>query len=148
PRAVTSEARAALELPFKQPVKRDRDDPARVAPMDLMRILEETCPADTVFVADSGNNAVWAVHYLTTRPGQDFQIDINTGCMASGVVSAVGAQVAHPDRPVVCVCGDGGFMMSGFEATTAADHDIPVLWVVMNDKKLGMVKQGATEKYG
>ncbi len=147
-REVSAAARAAAEKPLKQPVVRDKDDPARIAPMDLMRLLEEKCPDDTVFVADSGNNAVWAVHYLTTRSGQDFQIDINTGCMASGVISAVGSQLARPDRPVVCICGDGGFMMSGFEATTAADYGIPVLWVVMNDHKLGMVKQGASEKYG
>lgn len=139
---------AFAEIPLKQPVPRVHEDPARIAPMDVMAVLEEECPGDTVFVADSGNNAVWAVHYLGTKPNQDFQIDINTGCMASGVISAVGSKLARPERPLVCICGDGGFMMSGFEAATAADYGVPVLWVVLNDFKLGMVKQGGEQKYG
>lgn len=134
-------------VPVKKPVERSYDD-GRIAPMDVMAILEEECPSDTVFLADSGNNAVWTVHYLETTRDQDFQIDINTGCMASGVISAIGSKLARPDRPLVSICGDGGFMMSGFELTTAADFDVPVLWVVMNDHKLGMVKQGGMMKFG
>jgi acetolactate synthase-1/2/3 large subunit len=135
------------EIPLEQPVTRDREDGNRITPMDIMDLLEEGCPDDTVFVADSGNNAVWTVHYLQTRRGQDFQIDINTGCMASGVISCIGSKLARPERPVVSICGDGGFMMAGFEAATAADYDVPVLWVVMNDGKLGMVRQGGVMKF-
>ena len=62
-------------------------------------------------------------------------------------MSAVGAKVAAPERPVIAICGDGGFMMNGVEVATAADEGLDITWLVFNDQKLGMVTQGGREKY-
>ncbi len=130
------------------PVPRAHDVEGRVSPMEIMELVEEFAPADAIVLADSGNNAVWAAHYLRLGPRQDFLIDINTGCMGSGVVAAIGAKMAAPGRQVLAICGDGGFMMNGVDVATAAEHELPIVWLVMNDFKLGMVDQGYRGKYG
>lgn len=135
------------ETPVHSPVKR-LDESSKISPMEIIEVLRESCPPDTIFTADSGNNAVWAVHYLDLLPQQDFLIDMNTGCMGSGVISAIGAKLAAPHRPVVAICGDGGFLMNGVEVSTAAELGLAIVWVVFNDKKLGMVAQGAENKFG
>jgi acetolactate synthase-1/2/3 large subunit len=119
-----------------------------VTPMDVVRFLQENAPADAIFVGDAGNNAAWISHCLRLRGEQEFYIDINTGCMGSGVTSAIGLQCAHPNRRVVSVCGDGGMFMLGNEVSTAVEHSIPVVWLVFNDSKLGMIRQGSSEVYG
>lgn len=138
----------APQQPLEVPIERNHDVPDQIAPFEIMEVLAEVAPDQTTFLADSGNNAVWAAHYLRLKPTQQFMIDINTGCMGSGVASALGVKFARPDRTVISICGDGGFMMNGIEVATAADHKIPVVWLVMNDFKLGMVNQGDRAKYG
>lgn len=120
----------------------------RIGPLPAMELIAEYAPNNTIFLADSGNNAVWAAHYLGLKERQEFLIDINTGCMGSGVVSAIGAQMAAPSRPVIAICGDGGFMMNGVDVATAVQENLPIVWVVMNDAKLGMVDQGFRNQYG
>lgn len=137
-----------MSVPKIKETLRDRDVDNLIAPMDVIRTVEECSPDNTFFTADSGNNAVWAVHELTVKKSQNFLIDINTGCMGSGIVSAIGIKAAAPERPVIAICGDGGFMMNGMDVGTAADYGFDVTWVVMNDQKLGMVTQGGNEKYG
>jgi acetolactate synthase-1/2/3 large subunit len=138
----------ALNFSLMQPVLREFERDNLITPMDIMEILGEFSPENCLFVADSGNNAVWASHYLQTKKGQDFLLDINTGCMGGGVITAIGARLGAPHRKVICICGDGGFMMNGIDLTTASDLGLSVLWVVMNDGKLGMVAQGEMAKYG
>lgn len=124
------------------------DPQGRIAPHAAIACLEENAPDRAVFVGDSGNNAVWLVHYLRMRDSQEFHIDINTGCMGSGVVSCVGLWLARPERPIFSVCGDGGFMMLGNEVASAVELGADITWVVLNDLKLGMVWQGYVERYG
>lgn len=123
-------------------------EPQGLSPLEIVKTLQKHMPENAIVTADSGNNAVWVVHYLKMRASQQFIIDINTGCMGSGVVSAIGAKLANPHKPVISICGDGGFMMNGADIATAADLKLRICWFVFNDQKLGMVVQGDTNKYG
>lgn len=131
--------------PIKKPPKPSSSN--RISPVEIVECVQNWAPHDALITADSGNNAVWVVHYLTLKPSQRFFIDINTGCMGSGIVSAVGFQFADRKRPVVAMCGDGGFMMNGMEIAVAAEHQLDITWIVFNDAKLGMVAQGALAKF-
>ena len=62
--------------------------------------------------------------------------------MGSGIGSAIGSKLAEPDRPVVCITGDGCFFMHGMEILTAKEYNLPILFVVMNNARLGMVYHG------
>jgi acetolactate synthase-1/2/3 large subunit len=59
--------------------------------------------------------------------------------MGSGVGGAVGGQLAAPQRPVVCICGDGDFQMTGMEVVTAVAYSVPVTWVILDNSRLGMI---------
>lgn len=134
-------------IPLESTIPKDKEIEGKLAPGDVIALLECFCPPDTMFFADAGNHAVWAALNLKMKQSQMFVIDINTGCMGSGVNAVIGAKVAHPARAAVCICGDGGFFMNGIEISTAVEYQIPVTWIIFNDQQLGMVAQGFKEKY-
>lgn len=62
------------------------------------------------------------------------------GCLGTGVPFAIAAKLAHPDKPVVALTGDGAFGLNGMEFDTAVRHRIPILCVINNDRAWGMIK--------
>ena len=60
--------------------------------------------------------------------------------MAWAVNGALGTKCAHPDRTVVVGCGDGGYLLSGFELLTAVQYDIPVIWIIFDDSEFKLIK--------
>lgn len=122
--------------------------PGRVAPLAVIEALHRTAPDDAFFVADCGNTAVWATHYLQLRALQRFSIDINFGCMGGSIGRAIGIKLANPHKPVVCLVGDGAFFMNGMDILTATENGIGVCWVVFNDSRLGIVDQGQRATWG
>lgn len=61
--------------------------------------------------------------------------------MGYSTAAAIGGKLATPDRPVVSLVGDGCFLMNGMEIATAVSYDIPVVWIVQNNAKLGLVHE-------
>jgi acetolactate synthase-1/2/3 large subunit len=61
-------------------------------------------------------------------------MDTGNGAMGYGVCAALGAKAGAPDRPVVSVSGDGGFVMVNMVLATAVEYDLPVKWIIMNDQ--------------
>jgi len=138
-------------------------DSAPVKPQRLLGTLSERCPPQTRFVADAGNSAAWAVHYLApqdkrsrlpgaaylpsgkerrTRSSSWLRVTMDFAPMGWAIGSAVGIALANRRCPVVCLTGDGSYLMNGQEITVAAELGLPVLYVVLNDGALGMVKHG------
>jgi acetolactate synthase I/II/III large subunit len=109
-------------------------------PQALVTALAERLPDGTHLLADAGNNTFYTSHYYPLKARDTFYMGGGGAAMGWSVAAAIGVKCARPDAVVVDVCGDGGFMMNGMELETAAAHDIPVLWVVMTDGALGMVK--------
>ena len=111
-------------------------------PQRLMADLRAALPDETIFFVDIGNNMAWAIHCLQiTRPGTFFA-PIAFSPMGYGVAACIGGKLAAPDKPVVAIVGDGGFLMTGMEVTTALNYNVPVIWVILNDGGLGMVRHG------
>lgn len=117
-------------------------DAMPLKPQRLMHDLRQSLPDQTIFFADIGSNLAWAIHYLKVTRPRTFVAGIGFGSMGYGVAAAIGGKLAAPDRPVVSIVGDGGFLMNGMEVATAVNHDIPVIWVVENNAQLGMVYHG------
>jgi acetolactate synthase-1/2/3 large subunit len=69
-----------------------------------------------------------------------FLYPVGSATLGYGVPAAIGAQIARPDRPVICVVGDGGFMYSVNELATAVKYRLPVVFLVMNDERYGAIK--------
>lgn len=72
----------------------------------------------------------------------------NQGTLGWGVGTALGAKAAYPDRPVVCIAGDGGFMFQVQELASAVRHNLGVVFVVFNDNAFGNVQRSQKEDYG
>lgn len=126
-------------------------DTSPIKPQRLMYELSRLCPAGTRFLADIGNSFLWAIHYLQPHcPGSRgkgaspnyFRASMGFASMGWAIGGAVGTALGNPDHPVVCIVGDGSFLMSGQEITTAVMHELPIVYVILNDEALGTVKHG------
>lgn len=132
-----------------------------VRPQVLMEELSRRCPPDTRFVADTGNSLAWAIHHLELgRPGRRaafrnagardtappapgwLRVLVEFAPMGWAIGSAAGIAAARPDSLTVCLTGDGAWLMNGQEITVAKQHRLTVLFVILNDGALGMVKHG------
>ncbi|MBX0359753.1 thiamine pyrophosphate-binding protein [Halobacillus sp. Nhm2S1] len=109
--------------------------------------LQEKLPENTRFTIDIGEFMAYVVHYMGVKSNDSFDINVHFGAMGSGIGSAIGAKLADPERPTVSITGDGCFFMHGMELLTAKEYDIPVLFIVMNNSRLGMVHHGHTLQY-
>ncbi len=138
--------RKSAEVPVADPDKRV-PDAAPIKPQYLMRELGERCPSDTRFLVDSGNSIAWAIHHLNLydyRPstGGWLRVAVNFAPMGWAIGGAVGTALANPAAPVVCITGDGSLLMNGQEMTVALTEKLTVVFVILNDAALGMVKHG------
>ena len=141
-------------------------DAIPIKPQRLMRELGLLFPPTTRFLADTGNSASWSIHYLhpannrrlgerrlnvaarKITPGQRkteggwLRVMMNFASMGWAIGGAVGTAAANPGMPVVCICGDGAMLMNGQEISVAVAEKLSVIFVVLNDQSLGMVKHG------
>ena len=114
-------------------------DSSPVTPQRLVALLQQTLDPSTVFSLDAGNNRTWMAHLYQSRQANTFFCPGGTAGMGWGLPAAVALKLAYPDRPVACVTGDGGYMMTVNALSTAMQYKLPILCVVFNDNALGMV---------
>lgn len=129
------------------PTKKVEDLPVGEMPSHLS-ILAGMLDRSTIFCSDIGEHMTWAIKYWKVAEGGSFDITINYGGMGSGIANAIGAQMANPERTVVCWTGEGCFFMHGSEVMTAAQYGLPIIFVVVNNSSYGMVKWGHQLQYG
>ncbi|HZV52796.1 MAG TPA: thiamine pyrophosphate-binding protein [Candidatus Dormibacteraeota bacterium] len=104
-----------------------------IKPARLVAELRKAVPEDGIVLADVGVHHNWLVcDYPAYRPRTLLQ-SWGFASMGFGVAGSLGAKLAAPDRPVVAVCGDGGFLMMPSAVATAVEYDLPVVWVVWNN---------------
>lgn len=124
----------------------------RIRPEMVGALLDELAPADAVFTTDTGMSTVWMSRFISMRDERRLLGSFNLGSMANALPQALGAQALDRSRPVVAMCGDGGLMMLLGDMRTAVTYDLPVVAVVFNNSRLGMVKleqeQGGLPEFG
>ena len=104
--------------------------------------LEQALPEDAVIVSDIGGHMFFNIHNLCIREQQDFLINFGFASMGHGTAAGIGAALAT-GRPVIAIVGDACFTMAGMELVTAAEYDIPVIWIVENNNMHGIIYHGA-----
>jgi acetolactate synthase-1/2/3 large subunit len=115
-------------------------DETPVKPQTIMAELQETAPEDAIIFADTGNAMCWATHYLQFQK-PNFFCPFGLITMGYATAAAIGGKLAAPERPVISLIGDGCFLMNGMEVATAVNHNAPVVWIVFNNGKLGLVHE-------
>ncbi|WP_279051940.1 acetolactate synthase 2 catalytic subunit [Cedecea davisae] len=118
----------------------DHPGEAIYAPL-LLKQLSERKPKESIVTTDVGQHQMWTAQHMTfTRP-ENFITSSGLGTMGFGLPAAVGAQVARPEDTVICVSGDGSFMMNVQELGTIKRKRLPVKILLLDNQRLGMVRQ-------
>jgi acetolactate synthase-1/2/3 large subunit len=112
----------------------------------VMRELEGLLAPDAIVTTDAGNFAGWATRFLNFSEGQRY-IGPTNGAMGYSVPAAVGAKIAFPERMVVSMVGDGGFMMTGQEIATAFHHGVAPIVLVFNNQMYGTIRMHQEKAY-
>jgi acetolactate synthase I/II/III large subunit len=105
----------------------------------VLGFLQERLPGDAVVTNGAGNYTTW-VHRFTRYRRYRTQLAPASGAMGYGVPAAIAAKAVHPARMVVAFAGDGCFLMTGQELATAAQYDLPVVVVVVNNNSYGTIR--------
>lgn len=122
--------------------------PDRIGAHEAIKDLQALLPKDTIYTVDSGEHFLYAVHYLEVTKPDAFVVMTGLGSMGQSIGAAIGAKLAHPERTVAAIVGDGCFAMNAFEIATAVQENIPIRVFVFNDECLGMVEKGHETVYG
>ena len=106
----------------------------------LIDLLRAALPADAIAVNDQTGLNYWMEwHYPVLAP-RTFLYPVGSATLGYAVPAAIGAKIAHPDRAVVAVVGDGGFMFSVNELATAVKYKLGIVFLVLNDERYGAIK--------
>jgi len=110
-----------------------------VNPLSLIRKMMELLPSDGIVVTDVGNHQKWvAQQFLAKRPLSTITT-MGFASMGFGPSASLGVKLAKRESPVVCVTGDGGFVMSSNVLATSFEYQLPVIYVIFNDFRLGSI---------
>ena len=112
------------------------DDPRSAA---ILGALREVLPADAVLVNDMTLTSYHAATLFPVDVPRAYMFPIYFGTLGFSLPAAIGAQIACPDRPIVSLSGDGGFLFTSEELNTAMRESVPVVAVVFNDQSYGAI---------
>jgi acetolactate synthase-1/2/3 large subunit len=147
-RATAARDRAAAARAFR--ASRELAIPEEVEGLlnsrQIIAVINDVVPPNTVITADAGENRLFMMHWYETQPGGEYLQPAAGGGMGYAVPAAMGAKLANPSRPVLAVCGDGGFSMGLHALMSAVEENLPIGVVVMNNSALGWVKHGMGRK--
>lgn len=129
-----------ISLKAEHPWRYDHPGQAIYAPLFLKQ-LSDRKPASAVVTTDVGQHQMWTAQHMQFTCPENFITSSGLGTMGFGVPAAVGAQMARPDDMVICVSGDGSFMMNVQELGTIKRKKLPVKIVLLDNQRLGMVRQ-------
>jgi acetolactate synthase-1/2/3 large subunit len=104
-----------------------------IRPERIVADCRAVLPDDAIISLDSGIHHNWFMQFWEARRPRAMLNSWGYSGMGFGVSSILGAKLAAPDRPCVSICGDGGFTMTPHVLCTAAEYDIPAIWVVWNN---------------
>ena len=106
----------------------------------LLEAIRSAAGRDAIVVADITTLGTLARRYLPVYEPRTFICPLGFGTLGSGYPLALGAKVGQPDRPVVAICGDGGFLFNAQELATAVEAGLDVVVILINDGGYGAIR--------
>ena len=130
----------------------DHDQRARgdapLLPQQVVQAVYRATRGDAYVTSDVGQHQMFAAQYYRFDKPRRWINSGGLGTMGFGLPAAMGVQFAHPEAQVVCVTGEGSFMMNMQELSTCMQYALPIKIVNLNNQALGMVKQWQDMQYG
>jgi acetolactate synthase-1/2/3 large subunit len=117
----------------KELAREQRNSGTPIHPARLLNEISRVASPDTIFVTDVGWNKNGAGQQLVARQPQRFITSGGMATMGFAPAAAIGAKIGAPDKPVMCLVGDGGFLSVVGALTTSVELGIPVVWVLFNN---------------
>jgi acetolactate synthase-1/2/3 large subunit len=117
----------------------DSDDVLK--PQWVIELLHRTTGGNAIITTDVGQHQFWTAQYYQFNRPRSLITSGGMGTMGFGLPSAIGAQIGAPDTLVISINGDGGIQMSSHELAVCAIHQLPVKVIIINNERLGMVRQ-------
>jgi acetolactate synthase-1/2/3 large subunit len=111
-----------------------------IFPACLVREVREAMPADGIICLDNGVYKIWFARNYPARQPNTVLLDNALATMGAGLPSAMASKMVHPDRKVMAICGDGGFMMNSQEMETAVRLKLDIVVLILNDNSYGMIR--------
>lgn len=112
-----------------------------VMPQYVVEQIYEATKGEAIITVGVGQHQMWAAQYYRFQAPRHWVSSSGLGTMGFGFPAAIGAKVAHPNKTVFTIDGDGSFQMTIQELATAVDYHIPVKIAILNNRYLGMVRQ-------
>jgi acetolactate synthase-1/2/3 large subunit len=113
-----------------------------------IEIIRQELPDDSIVFGDDGSHSFYAIkHFCIRKPGTFFFDDV-FGAMGHAIGYSIGAQLASHNSRIICLTGDGCTFMHGTEISTAANYNIPVTFIILNNGRLDMVDKGMQQHLG
>lgn len=113
---------------------------------ECMAHLAEVLPSDAIVTNGAGNFAAW-LHRFHRHLARRTQLAPTSGAMGYGYPAAIAAKSAHPERDVICIAGDGDYLMTGQEIATAVQYGVNVVVVVVDNGVYGTIRMHQERDY-
>jgi acetolactate synthase-1/2/3 large subunit len=116
------------------------DERFPIYPPCLVREVRAAMPADGIICLDNGVYKIWFARNYPARQANTVLLDNALATMGAGLPSAMASAMVYPDRKVMAICGDGGFMMNSQELETAVRLGLNLTCLILNDGSYGMIR--------
>ncbi|MDY0941271.1 pyruvate oxidase [Priestia megaterium] len=138
-RQFLEQSQARMKRWWNQLDAQEAKESVPIKPQRVIRALQHVAADNAVLSVDVGNVTVWmARHFRMTN--QQFVISSWLATLGCGLPGAIAGKIAYPQKQVFAVCGDGGFAMTMADFITAVKYDLPLVVVLFNNHKIGMIK--------
>jgi acetolactate synthase-1/2/3 large subunit len=117
-------------------------------PLKVAAALREILPQQSILVLDTGNHAHYFAAFYPIYAGGKLLTPGGWTPMGFAPAAVIGAKIAAPDSQCISISGDGGFFMTCQEVITAVEWNLPVVWIVFNNKALGAIRDGQICDFG
>jgi len=120
--------------------ERSTEDRFPLTPQRIVHDVRQVIPPDGIVALDNGMYKIWFARNYRTSVANTLLLDNALATMGAGLPSAIAASLIQPDRRVLAVCGDGGFMMNSQELETAVRLKLNLVVLVLEDRAYGMIR--------
>lgn len=130
----------AREAEIEHTASMDGDMRCPIYPPHLVKVIRDQMPADGIICLDNGVYKIWFARNYNARQANTVLLDNALATMGAGLPSAMASAMVYPDRKVMAICGDGGFMMNSQEMETAVRLKLNITVLILNDSSYGMIR--------